>query len=92
MGGLQFQRLSPLSTRGDMQYADRQGTAEEADSQATGSGLSHWVWLEHIKDLKAHLHNDTLPPTKPHLLTVPLSMSLWGPITLKLPQPQLTKT
>ena len=36
--------------------------------QATGSDLSHWVWLEHIWDLKAHLQSDTLLPTRSHLL------------------------
>ena len=29
---------------------------------------------------------DTLPPTRPHLLTVLLSMDLWGPFSFKPPQ------
>ena len=49
----------------------------------TGSSLS-------IGDLKAYPHNDTLPPTRPHLLIVPLPMgqafkhmSLWGAIPIQ---------
>ena len=37
--------------------------------------ISHWVKLEHIYGLKAHFHSDTLPPTRPHLLTVPPLMA-----------------
>ena len=37
------------------------------DLQATGSDLSQSVCLEHIWNLKARLHSETLPPTKSHL-------------------------
>ena len=40
-----------------------------------------------IDNLKACPHSDTLPSTKPHLLIMLLLMSLWGPITFKLPPP-----
>ena len=33
--------------------------------------IPHWAELEH-KNLKVHPHSDTLPPTRPHLLRVPL--------------------
>lgn len=33
--------------------------------QATGSSLSHWAWFERLRDLVAHLHSDTLLPTRP---------------------------
>ena len=45
------------------------------DSQATGSGLRYWVWLDHIWD-KAWFHSDILPPTRVHLLLVRLP--LWA--------------
>jgi hypothetical protein len=35
-----------------------------------------------IGDLKAHPHNDTLPPTKQHLQAFKY-MSLWGPYIVK---------
>lgn len=38
------------------------------------------MWLEHIRDLEACLHSDTIAPTKPHLLMVPLPL---GPIFFK---------
>ena len=51
----------------------------------TGHSLS-------IGDSKACPHSDTLPPTRPHLLIVPLPkgqafkhMSLWGPYLFQLP-------
>lgn len=36
--------------------------------------------------LSVYLHNDTRPSIRPHILTMPLPMSLRGAITLKLPQ------
>jgi hypothetical protein len=45
--------------------------AAEGDSVSQEGALtSHWVESEH-RSLKFHLHNDTLPPTRPHLLIVP---------------------
>ena len=44
--------------------------------------VSHWHSLS-IYNLKAHLHSDTLPPTRPHLLVVPLP----GPSIYKPPHP-----
>jgi len=32
----------------------------------------------HSKDLKAQLHGDTLPPTRSHLLIVPLPMTKYS--------------
>ena len=53
-------------------HAGRYGVGEvrylTAWLSGKGSGLSHWVCLAHILDLKVHLHSDTLPPTRPHLL------------------------
>ena len=65
--------------------------------QSCSAGKRKWIvtmgvaWP--IWDIKAHLHSDTLPPTWPHLLIVPLPMgqtfkrmSLWGPYLFKPPQ------
>ena len=40
--------------------------------------VSHWAWFELLKP-QSPLFRDTLPPTRPHLLIVPLSRDLWGP-------------
>ena len=42
--------------------------------QAMGSGLCHTRCSLSIRDLKACPHSDTLPPTRPHLLIVPLPL------------------
>lgn len=44
LGGLQFQRLSPLSSRQETWWhAGRHGAGEGADPQATGNELRHWT-------------------------------------------------
>jgi hypothetical protein len=43
--------------------------------QAAAGGHSHSGHSLSIGDLKAHLHSDTLPPTRPQLLIVPLSIA-----------------
>jgi hypothetical protein len=52
----------------------------------------HTGWNLGIRDLKAHLNSDTLPPTRPHLLIVSFlvgqtskHLSLLGPNTFKQP-------
>jgi hypothetical protein len=81
--GLQFQRFSPSSSwweHGGMQagmvlekevrvlHLDLQAADEDCAQMDTGHSLN-------IYALKACLHSDTLSPTKPHLLTVPLPMT-----------------
>jgi hypothetical protein len=77
--GLQFQKFSPLSQQETWQHKDRHDAgAESSTSYSTGSKerLSHWAWLGHRGGLKAHLHSDTLPLRRPHLLIVPLPVEL----------------
>ena len=40
-------------------------------SQGDDHCVSHWAELEHMYYLKAHLHSDALPLTRPCLLVVP---------------------
>jgi hypothetical protein len=47
----------------------------------------HGTWLEHLKPQSPVPHHDTFPPTRPHLLIVPLPMGLWG-TSFSLKQPQ----
>lgn len=69
---LQFQRVSPLSLWWGVWQCASRHAAEEGAATWTGSRLSHWVWLEYIWALKACLYRDTLPPTKPLFLIMPL--------------------
>ena len=62
------------------------------DPQAAEGDCVHTGYILSIGDLKVHPHNDTLPPTKTHLLIVPLPMgqafkhmSLWA-MLFKRPQ------
>ena len=79
--GLQFQRYSPFQSclESLQQEADTVLETEvrhldpKAERRTTvccrqsgGETLLHWVKLKH-KDLKAHLHNDTFPLTRPHI-------------------------
>jgi hypothetical protein len=91
-GSLQFQRFSPLSSwweawwhagrcdSGEVArvlHPDQLAAGRETETE-TGPGLSIW-------DLKAPPppHSDTLPPARPHLLTVPLPLSLRRPFSFK---------
>jgi hypothetical protein len=81
----------------------RHGAGEEAESSAsgpTGSRKREWAtgldWapqtskptlLRHTSFSKA-----TPTPTRPHLLIVPLPMSLWGPFSFRSPQDPSQKT
>jgi hypothetical protein len=74
---------------------DKSSTSLSEGSQEEGLD-PHWAELEH-RNLKAHPHSDTLPPTRPHLLPtrpyfliVSLTMGqafkhmvLWGPNLFK---------
>ena len=79
--GLEVQRFSPLSSRWEHGSIIERGDPQTANGDCllwaarwrlsishTGQGLS-------IGGLKAYLHRDTLPLTRPHLLLVPLPMS-----------------
>jgi hypothetical protein len=49
-------------------YLDPEAARRRLFHRQPGEGSSyHWVELEY-RNLKAHLHSDTLPPTRPHLL------------------------
>ena len=45
--------------------------------------MSFWEWHGYVRDLKAYLHSDALPPTRPHLLepghTPPNILAPYGP-------------
>ena len=86
---LRLQRLSPLSSCQEaLHCTGRRPAGDESlylDYQAVGRE-GHWDCFEHLK-LKAH------PPTRPHLLIVPLpgdctfrSMSLRRPFLFKPPE------
>ena len=83
---LWFHSFSPLLL---LCVAGRHGAGEGGESSTFwSSGRKNWVWLEHIWDIKAWLHSDTL--SRPHLLTVLLPMDQvfkhknpWGPCLLK---------
>jgi hypothetical protein len=67
-----------------------------AASRQAGMGLKHELRILHLDlttagetdctgpSFKAHPHSDALPPTRPHLLIVPLAMML---SVFKPPQP-----
>jgi hypothetical protein len=55
--------LTPKAAKGDCPASSQEET------------IFHTAWSLSMGDLKTHLHSDTLPPIRPHLLTVPLPMA-----------------
>ena len=81
--GLYFQRPETWWCAG---RRSARGGAESSTSMLADSRkrMLHWTCLEHLRSQSPPL-SDILPPTKPHLLIVPLPMGLWEPFYLKPP-------
>ena len=64
--------------------AGRELVVLHLDLQTAEETVCHTECSLSKRDLKAHFHSDTFPPTRSHLLIVPLPM---GPFSFKLPHP-----
>jgi hypothetical protein len=89
--GLQFQRFSPLLIVIEEVWwcIGRHGAEEGAESSTSGSAgsrkrMPYWAWLEYLSPQYHPTPCDTLPPTRPHLLTPYEPM---GTVSFKPPHP-----
>ena len=79
--------------------AGRHGAGEVTESPTSfrqqKCRLSHWAWLEHIRDLKAHLYSDIFPQkdhTSSNKATPPNSATPFGAIFFQTATPYVLKS
>jgi hypothetical protein len=86
------QIISPWSSwQETWQCTGRHDAGEVAESSTSASAGRLTVGMAWAFGTLKHTPGDTPPPTRPHLLIVPLPIRLWGPSPFKPPQSSLEK-